>query len=257
MDENTSQSPNKFEQFLRYTLILIGFLGILFDIWWFLDAQTRNYLHVVLIGLTIVSIFSDIGFLLPKIRVFEKYTLFFLIFIRSVTFDQMTKLWVVNHIDYRYGEIPVIDGIFSFVHTQNRGAAFGIMEGQMTFFAVFTIIAIFVVGSTLKAMLKEDYFQNVALSLIASGAIGNAIDRIHKQSVTDFLRFYTEDPTLKPWLQDNFGMAEWPSFNIADSAIVVGMIMFAFYGFFVPDEVDQDEDIDLPDYIDDKEPEMR
>ena len=83
-------------------------------------------------------------------------------------------------------------------------------------FITFTIIAIFVVGSTLKSMQKDDYFQNVALSLIASGAIGNAIDRIHKQSVTDFLRLYTESPTWKPWLQDNIGMTEWPSFNIAD-----------------------------------------
>ena len=50
-------------------------------------------------------------------------------------------------------------------------------------------------------------------------------------------------------------MAEWPSFNIADSAIVVGIIMFAFYGFFVPDEEDNDdiEDIDLPEYIEDQQ----
>ena len=252
MDESIPQGPSKFEQFLRYKLMFVGVIGLIFDIWWFLDAQSSSYLNGVLIGLTIISVLSNVGFLLPKERTFEKYTLFFLIFIRSVTFDQMTKLWVVNHIDYRYGEISVIDGLFSFVHTQNRGAAFGIMEGQMTFFAVFTIIAIFVVGSTLKAMQKEDYFQNVALSLIASGAIGNAIDRIHKQSVTDFLRLYTESPTWKPWLQDNFGMAEWPSFNIADSAIVVGMIMFAFYGFFVPDDIDNDEDIELPDYIEDQ-----
>ena len=252
MDENISQSPSMFEQFLRYGLLLTGLLGIGFDIWWFLDAQSNNYLNGVLIGLTVASLISNVGFCLPKERTFEKYTLFFLIFIRSVTFDQMTKLWVVNHIDYRYGEIPVIEGLFSFVHTQNPGAAFGIMEGQMTFFAVFTIIAIFVVGSTLKAMQKDDYFQNVALSLIASGAIGNAIDRIHKQSVTDFLRLYTESPTWKPWLQDNIGMAEWPSFNIADSAIVVGIIMFAFYGFFVPDEEDN-EDIDLPEYIEDQQ----
>ena len=142
MDENISQSPSMFEQFLRYGLLLTGLLGIGFDIWWFLDAQSNNFhLNGVLVGLTVASILSNVGFCLPKNELFKKYTLFFLIFIRSVTFDQMTKLWVVNHIDYRYGG-TLIEGLFSFVHTQNPGAAFGIMEGQMTFFAVFTIIAI-------------------------------------------------------------------------------------------------------------------
>ena len=251
MDENIPQS--RFALVLRYTLFLIGLLGLGFDIWWFLDAQSNNYINGVLVGLTIVSIVSNLGCLLPKKRVLEKYLLFALIFIRSVTFDQMTKLWVVNHIDYHKGEISVIDGFFSFVHTQNRGAAFGIMEGQMAFFAIFTIIAIFVVGSTLYSMQKDDFYQNVALSLIASGAIGNAIDRIHKQSVTDFLRVYTEDATLKPWMMDNLGMAEWPSFNIADSAIVVGIIMFAFYGFFVPDEDEDIDDVELPEFIEDQQ----
>ena len=44
--------------------------------------------------------------------------------------------------------------------------------------------------------------------LLGSGAVGNAIDRVHKQAVTDFLRIYTESPTLKPWLLEDFGMAE-------------------------------------------------
>ena len=67
MDENISQSPGKFEQFLRYDLIITGILGVCFDVWWFLDAQSNNYLNGVLIGLTVVSLLSNIGFCLPKV----------------------------------------------------------------------------------------------------------------------------------------------------------------------------------------------
>ena len=62
----------------------------------------------------------------------------------------------------------------------------------------------------------------LALGLILSGAVGNAIDRVHKQAVTDFLRVYTDHPTARRWLLENLGTAEYPSFNIADIAINVG-----------------------------------
>ncbi len=184
----------------------------------------------------------------------NKYVLFFVVFISSVVLDQVSKIWVVNNIEYRYGEIPIIEGFFSLVHTQNRGAAFGIMEGQMLFFAVFTIIAMIFIGYSLWSMDEDDTYQNLALSLIGSGAVGNGIDRVHKQSVTDFLRVYTEDPTLQPWLMETFGMAEWPSFNVADSAIVVGMIMFIVYGlFFEQDELsDSDKDIEAPQLLEEE-----
>ena len=180
----------------------------------------------------------------------NKYTLFTSVFVASVALDQVTKYWVRENITYgdRYDEIQIIDGFFSLVHTQNRGAAFGIMEGQMLFFAVFTLIALVFIVYSLWSMDEDDTYQNIALSLIGSGAVGNAIDRVHKQAVTDFLRIYTESPTLKPWLLENFGMAEWPSFNVADAAIVVGMIMFFVHGIFFEEDVlsDEDDDIEAP-----------
>ena len=76
MDENLPQIQSGFSKFLRYNLILIGLMGIGFDIWWFLDAQSNEYINSVLMGLTVVSILSIIGFLFPQKRVLEKYTLF-------------------------------------------------------------------------------------------------------------------------------------------------------------------------------------
>jgi len=74
--------------------------------------------------------------------------------------------------------------------------------------------------------------------LVLSGAIGNAIDRIDKQSVTDFLRVYTEHPTLKPFLIDWFGTYEWPSFNVADANICIGLGMFIWYFAFLQEDED-------------------
>ena len=109
--------------------------------------------------------------------------------------DQVTKIWVVNNIPYRSKGITVIDGFFDIVHAQNSGAAMGFLndyEHRMLVFAVFTVIALGVLAQMYREIPSDDRFQSIALGLVFSGAIGNAIDRIHKQSVTDFLRVYTE-----------------------------------------------------------------
>ena len=195
----------------------------------------------------------------------SKYMLFFIVTIVFTVLDQWSKIWVIRHIKgprmvvkdvnlldkfgvtlQEWGEMPtsidVIPGFFSLVHTQNTGAAFGIMQGQMIVFAVFTLFAFGTILWTLAQMPNEDKFQNWALALLTSGVIGNAIDRIHKQSVTDFLHVYSENPKVTPILIDVLGSTAWPSFNIADAAIVVGMIMFGiFYVFLEKDQEDTDE----------------
>jgi signal peptidase II len=156
--------------------------------------------------------------------------------------DQVTKIWVVNNIAYRTEEIKVIDGFFSLVHAQNKGAAGGMLssfEYRMPFFAVVTVIALVVLWQMYREIPDDDKFQAAALGLIFSGALGNAIDRIDKQSVTDFLRVYTEHETLKPWLLETFGTYEWPSFNVADAAICVGLGMFLLHFAFLQEEDDE------------------
>ena len=199
-----------------------------------------------------------------------KYMLFFAVTIFFVVLDQVSKIWVIRNIKGprmvvkdinlldKFGvtleewaafpsSIEVIPGFFSLVHTQNTGAAFGIMEGQMYVFAIFTTIAFGTIFFTLAQMPDEDHFQNWALALLTSGVIGNAIDRVHKQSVTDFLHVYSENPKVVPLLQDVMGSNAWPSFNVADAAIVVGMIMFGiFYVFLEQDHEDDGEDIKSP-----------
>jgi signal peptidase II len=172
-----------------------------------------------------------------------KYILFAVVTIVFTAIDQWTKILVQRNIGPLREEIQIIDGFLSLVHAENPGAAFGMFGGseyRMYFFAVFTVIALFVLGRMLWELPRDDRFQNVALGLITSGAIGNAIDRVMKQSVTDFIRIYTENPSLKAWLEGSwYGSAEWPSFNIADAAIVVGMGMFLVHSFFLEQEEDE------------------
>lgn len=169
----------------------------------------------------------------------QKYILFTVVTIISVLADQLSKLWIVNNLRYRIDEIEVIPGFLSLVHAQNRGAAFGIMQGQMIVFAVFTLLALGVLGQMLWQLEKDDRFQSFALAMIASGAIGNAIDRARLQYVTDFIRVYTENPNVSAFLIEYFGTNEWPSFNVADATIVIGLLMFLFHFLFL----EQDQDV--------------
>jgi signal peptidase II len=175
--------------------------------------------------------------------------------------DQVSKVWVVRNLRYsgprlpgpsmekmmqgladqgydasNTAEIPLIDGFLSLIHTQNPGAAMGMLvdfEHRMYVFAVFTVVALAVLWSMYKALPDDDRFQSVIVALITAGALGNAIDRIHKQTVTDFVKVYTEQPTLKAWCIETFGTNEYPTWNIADSCIVVGVILYLVYYLFI------------------------
>ncbi len=173
-----------------------------------------------------------------------KYILFFAVATVFTVFDQVTKIMVRNRLNLYDEGIPVIPGFFDIVHAENPGAAFGMFGGsdyRMVFFGVFTLIAVGVLFQMLWQLPKDDRLQNIALGLITSGAIGNAIDRVQKQSVTDFLRVYTDNPTAKAKLLEWFGTAEWPSFNIADAAIVIGLGLFVVHWFFFERDADDAE----------------
>jgi signal peptidase II len=155
--------------------------------------------------------------------------------------DQISKIWVVENIRYRTEEIQLIPGFLSIVHAQNPGAAMGLLDSfeyRMPLFAVFTIVALVVLLQMLWQLPDNDRLQSTGLGMITSGALGNAIDRVHKQSVTDFVRVYTENATLRPKLIDWFGTAEWPSFNVADAAIVVGLGLFLVHFLFLQEDQD-------------------
>lgn len=175
----------------------------------------------------------------------------------TVALDQVTKWWVYAHIDEGYGEIEVIPGLFSLVHAQNPGAAIGLLrdfEYRMWVFYAFTVIAVGIIVDLWRRLPRRDWFHSATLGLILAGAVGNAIDRVAKQTVTDFLRVYTEIPSIKAWLIDTFGTYEWPTFNVADSALVVGVAVFLGHYLFLDDNAEGEDEWPEDDEASDQEP---
>ena len=106
----------------------------------------------------------------------------------------------------------------------------------------------------LRKLPEEETFLATTLGLIFGGAVGNAIDRVHKGTVTDFLRVYTDNPDAKIWLIERFGTNEWPSFNIADAALVIGVGMFLIHYLFLEEPEGEQSAVPAPDAIPEENP---
>jgi len=130
-----------------------------------------------------------------------------------VVLDQVTKVWASSTFELWSGQV-VIPGFFNLVHYLNRGAAWGFLgsaaiDWQRPLFIAITFVALGLIGFMLKSTDNADKWMINGLGLIAGGAVGNLIDRIHIGAVVDFLDFYV-------------GAYHWPAFNIADCALTIG-----------------------------------
>lgn len=131
-----------------------------------------------------------------------------------VTADQLSKFWIRNNLAVGQS-IPEV-GFPRLIYIGNTGAAFGLFHGQTLPLTIISFIGVIVL--LLYAFLfyrRAPFLDNrltwAGLSLILGGTVGNLIDRLHLGYVVDFI---------------DFGF--WPAFNLADSAIVVGVIIFAY-----------------------------
>jgi signal peptidase II len=128
--------------------------------------------------------------------------------------DQLTKLWFDSSL--RYGERVQVLPFFDFTLLYNRGAAFSFLADQpgwqRYFFAGVSLLASLLIIWMLKRHSGQRLFC-WAMTLILGGALGNLIDRIAYGHVIDFLDFHV-------------GSLHWPAFNVADSAITLGAVLF-------------------------------
>lgn len=158
--------------------------------------------------------------------------IFLLITVIGTVLDQLTKAWVVANVALYRDELEIIPGFLSIVHAQNPGAALSLLHDfayRHVVFAIFTVVAVVVIIRMFRELKPTEWFMAGTLGLILSGAVGNAIDRVRYQYVTDFIRVYTEHPPVHDWLLRTFGTAEWPTFNVADISLVVGVAFFALH----------------------------
>lgn len=159
------------------------------------------------------------------------------VFALTILLDQATKAYVYTQLAPGGGAaIDVIPHFFSIVHAQNPGAVAGILAGKKWLFLAFTLVALYLVWSMWRRVEAGEWQLPSILGLILGGALGNAIDRVHKGTVTDFLRVYSDYPPVVTQVQRVFGdwagrgsTVEWPTFNIADAALVIGVFAYIAY----------------------------
>ncbi|WP_448871997.1 signal peptidase II [Desulfobulbus propionicus] len=142
---------------------------------------------------------------------------FFTIILTVLCLDQASKFWIMHHFVLHESRV-VIPDLFNLTYLTNNGAAFSLLAGQpalwrQVFFLGTATVALVCIWVAQRSYGRRSLWYTVALALIAGGAIGNMVDRFRFGFVIDFLDVYV-------------GSSHWPAFNIADSAITVGVILF-------------------------------
>ena len=149
---------------------------------------------------------------------FQKRLPYLLLVAATIALDRWSKVLIQKRFDLNES-ISLIDGFFNITYVRNTGVAFGIFDplslpAKSVLLSVFTAFAaVIVITYSVRSPLRNRLLQ-VALALVLGGALGNLYDRLAYGYVVDFLEFYV-------------GSFDWPSFNIADSAISVGVALLA------------------------------
>jgi signal peptidase II len=137
--------------------------------------------------------------------------------------DQFTKMLILTHLPLG-AAIPVVPGLCDLTHVHNPGGAFGFLAamGPQARGVIFILVSLVAVAVILWFYMQTPVQQRwlaFGFALICGGAIGNLVDRLRFGVVIDFIDVY-------------IGALHWPAFNIADSAITVGVAIFAFHVIF-------------------------
>lgn len=153
-------------------------------------------------------------------RLLAYRTLLLLAFVVFVL-DQLTKFWIAARVPFdpmhshRLGtDIEIIGGFFYLIHVGNTGAAWSMFSGQSVWLALLaggTLLAIFFWRHALGLRAR---FAQICFGLLCGGVIGNLVDRLMHGHVIDFVDLH-------------FGTYTYPTFNVADSGICVGVILYA------------------------------
>jgi signal peptidase II len=139
-----------------------------------------------------------------------------------VVLDQATKWLVIRRLPL-YEDVPLISGLLSLQHVRNSGAVFGFLSGwnipgKPYLFALLSTVALVALTYYARTIPKEERLPRFALGLVIGGAIGNLIDRVRFGYVVDFVKMF-------------WGTHVWPNYNVADSAISIGLVLLVVDSF--------------------------
>ena len=148
----------------------------------------------------------------------RKYWVLFIFLFGVLLLDQLTKSMIVQKL-FLYEKVEVIRGFFNIIHVRNTGGAFGIFGGEKGGLGsvLFVVVSLLAIGAIVYLFVKareDEKGLAFSFTLILSGALGNLIDRIRYGEVIDFLDFH-------------LSTFHWPAFNVADSAICIGIGLLA------------------------------
>ena len=136
--------------------------------------------------------------------------------------DQITKIWIIERLPLgSYGpvhSITIIPYFFYLVHVGNTGAAWSMLTGKSTLLAFIAIATLVGIYFWRRELALRDRLGQFAFGLLCGGIIGNLVDRLLHGHVVDFLDFH-------------FGSYIYPTFNVADSAICVGVFFYIWHSF--------------------------
>jgi len=138
--------------------------------------------------------------------------------------DQITKAVVVAYIEFGT-QITIIPKIFNLTYITNKGAAWGILHGKAYLLLIISVVFFLFIIIFLRRLCDGWSERYWAFMLILSGIVGNTMDRVFRGGeVVDFLQFY--------FLNIKY---QWPSFNVADSCITIGVLIFVISTLFRPE----------------------
>ncbi len=132
-------------------------------------------------------------------------------------FDFGTKEWARSELAVHEPR-PVVEGFWYWELAYNDGAAFSSLRGSTVLLSLLALGALIMLGVMAHRTRPEQHLKRIALAMVAGGAIGNLIDRIRDGAVTDFVRLRA-------------GEHAWPIFNVADAALVIGVVLLLLDGF--------------------------
>jgi len=139
-----------------------------------------------------------------------------LIILFGILLDRITKIWAIEVLS-KISQVIVIKDVFSLLYLQNKGAAFGILQGKLYFLTIVTIVVVVGMIYYIIKYRPRSKLIRISFSLIISGALGNLLDRMFYKYVVDFISIHFKD------------IYYFPVFNIADVMVVIGTALLAFY----------------------------
>lgn len=151
------------------------------------------------------------------------YRLLWVIGLTVFVLDQVSKLWILRNIPFgTYSLMPeaitVIDGFFYIIHVGNTGAAWSMFSGQSFYLALLALVTLVAIFFWRESLGLRSRPAQAAFGLLCGGIVGNLIDRLLHGHVIDFLDFH-------------FGNYIYPTFNIADAGICIGVFTYIIWSF--------------------------